>query len=444
MKSNLKFLADRQSLIILVLFLFMFLERLLFQRSLYADGSCYFIWDYLSESGKFHNYDRALALMLNHIPFHILKIFNINDYHINFYFYKIGFVFPFLVSFILSKMLQDQYRIHFNSFFLISIIFFYLPNSMFAVGEYNVIYAFLPLLVVSLKELYEKNSNGASTCILISALILIFSYSLATIYVILFTMIFLIKKSINSNTDEKLNLFKSSNLLIFCLLALSLVFLIYQNIFMSPVIKRNGIWGVTDYLTRPKTGGFSDSWFYFILFFSLSLKYLSNYYTNLKNNFKKYFFSSCLIFFLILFLFTNHQPSHSYYSKILFILSIGLISLQYFFLSHQVMNNINNFLNNLFPIALLLVFIFIIQQGIGFNNHMDSLKNIIEDDNNYSNEIRIPNSRLNMFDWSWGHDCLSRIIFSNGKIIIKNDNINYGHKSTVRDNNFNLKEYLIK
>ena len=96
-------IINSKRLFILTLLIFIFGTSYLaiFNTTLYADGVRYFIWDYLWERGKFHNFHRASALLLQHIPFYFLKIFEINIFKLILYCGKLDLLYHFYKSLLL-------------------------------------------------------------------------------------------------------------------------------------------------------------------------------------------------------------------------------------------------------------------------------------------------------------------------------------------------------
>ena len=449
--------SKRLFILTLLIFIFGTFYLAIFNTTLYADGACYFIWDYLWERGKFHNFQRASALLLQHIPFYFLKIFEINYFQINFILWKIGFIIPFFISLFCSIFLNKSYRNLYLLLIILSYIIFYLPNSMFAIGEYYILFSFGPLFLVSLKEFIEKRTDSSFALLILSSLIVSFSYEMnmfATFLALSLTILFLFIENFFIKKQKisilKLKLFFVDNLsliivTIFIFLAGLYILKVLQG---NPIMTRNGARAIREYLYQPVRGGFSDTLIYFMLFFSLTI---NSFFKISKqksySNTNKIFLNFLLIFLFFIGIFSNHLPVHSYYSKALYIpIFFVLLIVIYFTKIEDVLKYILFF--KTFLIAAIIISIsFSIKQGLGFNKYLGLVENELNDLNykefKIINENHFKKNKIGyLYDWSWNHECLSRIINPENKSVIKIKNkIKYPNQKKVISPNFDLRNF---
>jgi len=223
--------VEKKNLFLLIIALTVLLiDRVIFNRDLYADGSCAFLDAILNDSthNNLPSFIRMASIGLLHLPFYIGLNFGITDWEVLRYLYKISYFFPFLLCFLSLQLLKHDYRNLGFSFLTISAIVFYLPNSFFAVGEYQVIYAVMPLLISSAKEYIEEDTLTSSILVSTSLIILSRLYEVATVFsVFCGLLIILLKYSFfYKNTKSSIVIFFKNNFLFILSLIITFIFLI--------------------------------------------------------------------------------------------------------------------------------------------------------------------------------------------------------------------------
>jgi hypothetical protein len=391
-------------------------DRLFFNRDLYADGSCIYLGSLLGNTTLQPLFSRIVAIEFLHLPYIIAVPLDISNDTILRFLWKIGYAVPFLIATLAISYLSRESRLFGFIYLIFSILIFYLPNSIFAVGEYQIIYAIAPVLLAAIKDLF-RDGTRASKIIVFSCLILLGkTYEIAALYAFLCCFLILIIEA--SRKLKGANFLKVHDFYMYIFIFLVLGYFVYADIvFMPDWLKANSSAGFRAYLTWERYGALWDTWVIYQIAASISLIII---FTTPAGSKKIYGVNALILIFCITSLFANHQSEHSYTSKTIFLAVYILLSTVFIFIKIKDIN-----LNSIFFIltpTFFAVSIFLLFQGINFEKYLNFIGNktkIIEKSENYyvADLPYFKDGNGRAFSWSWGQACLS-YIYSPGQSII--------------------------
>jgi hypothetical protein len=394
-------------------------DRILFDRDLYADGACHFIQAFFVSEVDFPLKSRILGIALLHIPFSIFSGLGFKDYDFLRFLWKVSYFFPFLLSFIAIRLLDGDKRDFGLATLSLSIVLFYLPNSMFAVGEYTMIFAILPLLLAASMEYLETENFKSNCMICICIIILSSTYEAGGIFGIIFVSTLLLKVAIKKkfkNLHEVI--LKNASILVSLI---GSIFFFYMGIkYMPDWLKANAGAGLKDYLTMVKWGALSDVF----IFYQLAIVCIFMGINKFTSETSKNKFVLMMIIFLICIacLLSNHQPRHSYYSKSLFV-PIYLIFIYYLLVFNIQINAFLRLFHLVCWPTFLAVSIYIFSQGIQFDSYLASVNRVLigQQPNSlikYKDVDFLKSGLGEKYTWSWGHACVSLILNPSNKAMM--------------------------
>jgi hypothetical protein len=393
----------------LAVFMFMIVDRMMFDRDLYADGSCIYL--YLQLEGVINQplFSRLAAIGLLHFPSIFLSYFGVDDIGITRIVWKIGYIVPFVFAILALRLLSEKNKDFGLIYLLFSIIVFYLPNSLFAVGEYQIIYAITPVVLAATKELLESYSRSSAIITLTCLILLSKVYEIAVILSITICVFILITNLIMFFKRGILRIPKVDSL-IFLGLLIVLIYTLYVDIrYMPEWLKINSKAGFSTYLFDSPNGALWDSWTVFQLAVSLSLAFIYL----IRSESKGGLLLGVIIFFAsAASLFLNHQPAHSYFSKTFFLaIYVGVSVL---FLLIRTGDVISSPIISMLTPIFFAVAIYVLWQGFAYQGYIRTIHEIASDKSAKGN-IRAadhPYFKTNIgarYSWSWGHACISFI-----------------------------------
>lgn len=397
----------------------MLADIIFFKRYLYADGACIFLSNY-NLGVHFEIPSRIVGQILLKTPIILSQLFNIDNLLIAEKIFALGFFFPFLISFILIQIFRNDYKNigYFSYFLTLSII--YIPYSFFPLGEYNLIYPLIPLIVASFYQLKDYPEDLSARLIFnISIFILTLSYDIFPFFSILLIFLFYYQQY----KSKKISYFipEFGSLIIACLALLSI------KLSLPPLVAVNGLKGIFYYGYIQPDGYIYDSQLYFILaiFFVVVIFFLFD--KKNKSQPKKPVHNIVVYILLAVFCFlanvANHYPSNSYFSKPIFLSVLIFFALFVLFFNKETFDNFIKFsLGGLF-IIFLINSSFMFFYANEYKSYLKKFKKNIEIyDSDYilqdefvlsfKDDKRFYKQRFNYFpyDWSWGHSCLSQIV----------------------------------
>lgn len=410
--------------LLLLVFSLMVLDRIFFYRDLFADGSCHFLQYFYDGYIGVSIIGRIFSTAIMHLPSSIISGigFHPNDMEISHLIYRIGYITPFFLSLYLISFLDKDYKKFGINFLIFSIVIFYLPNSMFIVGEYTVVFAFIPVFVASYINYLRFRKINSFAILSVSTFILLLTYELANFFII-FCLIILNFKILR-DLKFKYGSFIKDNFHIVLLFLFSTLITIISFKTTPDWLKANGLSGITTYLIEFRSGALYDTYLLFqiivlLLVFSICIKEKN---INIYNKKNKYLFFFIVFLFTLFFLSINHDPIHSYYSKVLFLLVFFSISILIIFFKDKIkiLSKTSHFF--IMP-ATIAVCIFTLNQGLEMNKYNNKLKEIIEKmpTKRYEEVKNIQFFQSNLgkkYSWSWGHICTSVILKPNNKSVI--------------------------
>ena len=393
--------------------LILVLERVFFQRSFFADGSCIFLEDIRYGAAFVELPNRLIAMTLMRAPFNFALLMGIDNRQILEMLWSISFVFPFFLSIAVIRLLNEKYRVYGNFFFIISIVLYYLPNSFFAVGEYNMAYPLFAILIASLKQYIDLRDWLSKAISFVALLCLAFSYEglllpsiLGAIYLVVVDLFFFERKQMSSLIPN----------VVFLLILILSSYLIVNSI--PDIVQSNGKKALTDYLYKPQEGAMYDTWLFFSTFVSLFLiVFLYTKFSNRKESYSSSHYLAYAIYFIFftISLLSNHLPAHSYFSKTIYLNIYILLFLSFLFADSEKLEIVISKFSHLLIGSFFLVCAYTLSEGMKFDEYLQRFKAEIEK----SPEVSIVNrndmvefykdQKNKKYDWSWGHICLSEI-----------------------------------
>jgi hypothetical protein len=371
-------------------------------------------------------FSRTVAIELLHMPFIIATSLGIENYSILRFLWKIGYSAPFFLVAFCFHFLTKKWK-NFGLIYLIfSVVIFYLPNSMFAVGEYLILLAIIPLLIAAVKELMDSGTISSKLIVFICIILLAKTYEVGAVFAAICCMILICLQIKRSVYRQNGFLTKYDFLLLIFILFVVAYFLVTDIIFMPNWLKENSSAGFHHYLTWERYGALWDTWFVFQVIASISLLVSLVYpvYTP-----SKIFLLIAIVFIISLVsLFANHQPDHSYTSKTFFLALYVFVSLSIIFIPiHE--QSFTVVLKIICPI-ILSVSVFTLTQGFGFEkyrNHIVELSSTsIESKNIYVSKLDYFKEGVGRkYSWTWGHACISYLSSPRGNIVVGDLDKNY-------------------
>ena len=417
--------------------LVVFLDRFLSKRSLFADGSCMFFRYFYEHSIDNPIAGRYLGGLLLALPLAIAQNFGVQGFDAQFFLWNVSFAFPFLLSVMLIYFLQKEFRL--TGFFIICMAatLFYLPNSYFAVGEYNIVYPVLAVLVPSLRQQFrigDARSAFLSSCCLF---VLVLSYEPAAIFAVLVAIAILgifVWRALTVGGAVRpglthLSVGAARAIVWPSFLLLTTVLFSAISIASTPKwAKENAVLALTHYLTDTPRGAVADTWLYFTILVSFLMVWKMNSALTQpqklpepqSNKLYKYALWMMIPLAAIAALLTNHLPVHSYYSKTIFIPVFLLLSANLMICSSEQLSRLGARLTPALCLIFLGVTIWLVREGFQFNTFLGRLErdlnalpsqSLVEAD-----RLPIYNTRLGKtYSWSWAQVCLARYLRPSGK-----------------------------
>ncbi|AKO64545.1 hypothetical protein VI34_06455 [Methylophilales bacterium MBRSG12] len=397
----------------------LFADRIFFERYLFADGACILLENFYQ--GVFSEIPtRSISQFLLKIPMIFSQQFHVKDLFIAEKIFALGFFIPFLISFGAIQLFKNDYKkIGYFIFFLI-VSLFYIPYSFFAVGEYNLIYPLIPLIIASFFQLKDLPEDVTARIIFnISIFILILSYDVFPFFSILLLTIFFN----HHHNKKKINYFIPE----IGLLIISLLAILSSKFSLDAQIVTNGLKGLTEYAYRQPDGFIYDTIIYFVA--AMLISTIIFFTANNKNDKKQKKSKVRIIILFVVAVFcilantANHYPSNSYFSKTMFLLIIIFFTSFIFLFSLEKFNGFIKISLNTLIIIFLINTLFMFIKAYEFKSYLNDFKKYIEINPtpyilqdefllNFKDDKRFYKKRFNYFvyDWSWGHACLSQII----------------------------------
>ncbi len=387
----------------------MLLDAVVFDRAMYADGACAWVTAQMDES-VINLFSRSAGIAIMHGFYYMLSVFVIND-AILYVAWKFSYVLPFLIALLIGNLFSYKNFIIFNLLILLNILIFYMPNSMFGIGEFNVLYAWVPLIVMASLQ-YAKNGSTAARMIFITFMILSSkTYEGSALFSLVIVPYFLW-------SSFKMHRGKSAATLLadaFFVIVLILQFY-YSFKYMPDWLKENAQSAVSSYLLPYSDGALWDTWLIFQCIFVASYLTLM---THVKVEYKRPLaligFWAVLLVISSVMIFSGHLPKHSYFSKTFFIPMMFLVSLSFIFFNPPLISiSLNRLAIVMYVIAAPIV-IYWGMEGYGFSKYLKSVDSITASMPKNS-RIKIESIKNNKFielnkkyGWSWGSACLSYI-----------------------------------
>lgn len=165
--SKLKKVIGIKSLALLAVVLTLF-DKVVYNSSLYADGACDFMHVLYLNHFAYTATNRPVGDMLHAIPVRVLQMIGVEDDQYIYYAWKIGFAFTFAVAYLLIGFYKKRYQLIGYYFLSMSILIFYIANSIFSVAEYIPMYSLLALL---LPAIFWYKREGDATALYVIGII---------------------------------------------------------------------------------------------------------------------------------------------------------------------------------------------------------------------------------------------------------------------------------
>lgn len=395
-------------------------DRIFTDRDLYADGSCMFLFSYFNAFTHQPLFSRIDAIMFLHLPSIIASGLGVADIGVLRFLWKIGYAVPFFISALSISCLSIKYRIFGFLYLIFSISLFYLPNSMFAVGEYQIIFAIIPALIASLKEFLIKHTKSAAIIFIACLLFLAKTYEIAAIFSLFVGSSLIIADLIKKYRNEE-GIFNLLELSIILLIFLYISFNVFADFrYMPEWLKENSAKGFTYYLTWEIYGALWDTFIEFQIIISIGFL-IAFFFVSERMNYNCRILQYLIFLLCLASLLANHQPEHSYTSKTFFLFNYLAISYIFIFIKIS-STGIENGLKLIAPV-LCAAIIFLVVQGFGFHNYMEGIRVFVLNKNAKVNVNTVDLEYFKQgfgrkYSWTWGQACISYLYSHQGPLVV--------------------------
>ena len=434
---------DRVKLLGWASLLVVLLDRLIFQRSLFADGACNFLNFAISDQISVIVQNRPAAFMLMNLPLAFAQHFGVWDLERLLFFWHLGFAVPFLMSGIVASFLRRPFSI--LAFFLLSssVCMFYLPDSIFSIGEYNMMYPLVSVALPSLMQHLRWRDSFSVAVFGIAVFMMGLCYEIGAIYALVlcvYGFIILLISGRTQNGDRPMRraaagswfmgllsfsywkpLFMRTGPIVY-ISVISIFVCVFSLKWVTSSSIDNAHAALTTYLVLPNRGAASDSWLYLICAVCICVVAVKFNYKKRSVNFTRLItFSIALIVGISL----NHSSEHSYFSKTIYIPLFLVTSSVVCFQFNSKSLSLVRYLSAFVFVAMIVSTSFVLWEGIQFNRFLRKLASEL---GTLPPKTMVDSSSLAIykqswlgkrFNWSWGQVCLSVIVKRDGDVLAR-------------------------
>ena len=403
-----------------------FVDRILFNSALYADGACHLFSSLFLGDVFISQANRSVASILLAVPLRLLELIGVKDFNYLYFAWKLGFCVPFAIAFAVNFLLRSRYRPIGFFFLSVTTLVFYLPNSLMAVAEYNILFPLVSVLLPSLHQFRYESDGRSATIVFLTLVLMCFAYEGGAVMAIAVSGIMVLEHIAQRFISARLSvrvffdvIFSQETIIRAVLFGIVFGSALIAIVATPDWAKANALRSLTSFTTDLRYGAIGDTWLYFIIFFCILM--LGSCLVTAKrseNTWRPGVFLA--VWFVSVFaVFANHLPNHGFFSKGVYMILLACLTISYCCLG------LPRIFNSIRATALVLVALlpvcagFVIWEGIQFNRYLRGFKKILialpenssASTDNISYFIKpgadVFKWSLAQYSWSWGHICIS-------------------------------------